>query len=130
VALLRERGFDVWGYEPNAPVENPFVVQRREEISARFDGIFSNNVIEHLIDPKSQFEDYARILQPDGRMVHASPCFAWSHAFTRFHVFFPLVGAAKALADRSGFRLSDLVEEGEFRAGIFERVGDARLSNA
>jgi len=90
VEILRAQGYDVWGYEPNAQTDSPFVVRRREEVSARFDGIFSNNVIEHLFSPLDQFLDFRTLLKPDGRMVHASPCYEWSFAFTRFHVFFPL----------------------------------------
>ena len=56
VDRLRAEGWDVWGYEPHAPVlkegaAHPFVVRTRGEVSALFDGVFSNNVIEHLFDP-------------------------------------------------------------------------------
>ncbi len=56
VALLRSDGWDVWGYEPSAEAAGEFVVNRRGAISARFDGIFSNNVIEHFRDPIAQFQ--------------------------------------------------------------------------
>jgi SAM-dependent methyltransferase len=121
VEILRARGYDVWGYEPNAPSDSPFVVTRREQISARFDGIFSNNVIEHLLDPAAQFLDFGRVLAEDGRMAHASPCFQWSHAYTRFHVFFPLGRAPQALAARTGFRVAQTVADGDFQACLFLR---------
>nr|WP_293682859.1 hypothetical protein [uncultured Phenylobacterium sp.] len=57
--MLRERGYDVWGYEPHAAEARPHIVTRREEIGAKFDGIFSNNVIEHLLDPAAAFTDMA-----------------------------------------------------------------------
>jgi hypothetical protein len=118
---LRARGYDVWGYEPNAASNSPFVVRTRGEVSARFDGIFSNNVIEHLVAPDAQFLDFHQILAPGGRMVHASPCYQWSYAFTRFHVFFPMGAAPEALAARTGFRVSGRAEDGEFIAVVFER---------
>jgi hypothetical protein len=122
VEILRGRGFDVWGYEPNAPSDSPFIVKTRGEVSARFDGIFSNNVIEHLFSPKAQFEDFATVLKDDGRMVHASPCYAWSYAYTRFHVFFALGDSPEALAARTGYRVVNRVEDGDFRARVFARA--------
>jgi hypothetical protein len=122
VEILRARGFDVWGYEPNAPDDNPYVVRTRGEVSARFDGVFSNNVIEHLFSPKAQFEDFATVLKDNGRMVHASPCYDWSYAYTRFHVFFPLGRSAEALAARTGYRITNSVDDGDFHARVFARV--------
>lgn len=120
VEQLRARGFDVWGFEPNAPPDSSFVLRSREEITSRFDGIFSNNVIEHLFEPAAAFRDFAGLLKPGGRMTHASPCYSWSYAFTRFHVFFPLGRAAEALAKRTGFKIVETVEDGDFQARVFE----------
>ena len=119
VEILRDRGYDVWGYEPNAMTDSPFVVKRREEVSARFDGIFCNNVIEHLFSPREQFLEFRDLLKPAGAMCHASPCYEWSYAFTRFHVFFPLGRAPEKLAERSGFKLSHVVDDGAFHARVF-----------
>jgi SAM-dependent methyltransferase len=125
VERLRAEGFDVWGYEPFANVDRPFTVRRREEIGARFDGLFSNNLIEHLFDPFEQFCDYRRVLKPNGLMAHASPCFSWSYAFTRFHVFFPLSQACLRLAERTGFDLVDAVDDGDFRLRLFRARTEA-----
>ena len=123
VEQLRAQGWDVWGYEPHATVDNPFVVRTRGEIGARFDGIFSNNVIEHLFDPAAQFRDFHAILKPGGRMAHASPCYAWSFAYTRFHVFFPLGEAPRRLGERTGFRLFASEDDEAFRVRVFEAAG-------
>lgn len=120
VDRLRAEGWDVWGYEPHATVDSPFVVKRREEIGAKFDGIFSNNLIEHLFDPAAQFLDFKGVLKPGGRMAHASPCYAWSYAYTRFHVFFPLGGSPARLAERTGFSLVGAEDDGDFRVRVFE----------
>ena len=72
---LRGRGFDVWGYEPAPPGGErlPFVVHSKDEIATQFGGIFSNNVIEHMIDPVAEFRYFHDLLLPGGRMAHASP---------------------------------------------------------
>lgn len=122
VEVLRERGYDVWGYEPYGREARPFTVTNRAEISAQFDGIFSNNVIEHLLRPADEFRDMATCLKPDGAMAHASPCYAWSYADTRFHVFFPLGKSPEALAARTGFKVTARIDDGPFRARIFSRA--------
>ena len=120
VDRLRAEGWDVWGYEPHAPGDHPFVVRNRGEVSAKFDGVFSNNVIEHLFDPAAAFRDFGTNLKPGGRMAHASPCYAYAYAYTRFHVFFPLGEAPAHLARRSGFRLVGAEDDGDFRVRVFE----------
>ena len=122
VERLRAEGYDVWGYEPHAEIDNPYVVRNRGEVSAKFDGIFSNNVIEHLFDPAAQFRDFHTILKPGGRMAHASPCYAWTYAYTRFHVFFPLADSPARLAERTGFRLTGAENDGDYRVRVFEAL--------
>ncbi|HEY8616147.1 class I SAM-dependent methyltransferase [Phenylobacterium sp.] len=119
---LRAEGWDVWGYEPSAQATSPHVVARREEISARFDGIFSNNVIEHFREPLAQFRDFRRILRDGGRMAHASPCYEYSYAHTRFHTLFLLGRSARVLAERTGFEVVDEVRKGDYINYVFQAV--------
>jgi SAM-dependent methyltransferase len=120
VERLRAEGWDVWGYEPHAETSSPFVVKTRGEVSARFDGVFSNNVIEHLRDPAAQFRAFQSVLKPGGRMAHASPCYDWRYPFTRFHVFFPMGRAPEALAARTGYRVVGREDDGDYRVRVFE----------
>jgi SAM-dependent methyltransferase len=117
---LRADGFDVWGFETSAPTSAPHILTKREQISTRFDGIFSNNVIEHFRDPQHQFKDFHDILKPGGVMAHSSPCYKYAYAFTRFHTLFLLGRSAHVLAERTGFRVRDRTEDGEYINVIFE----------
>lgn len=103
ISRLRAEGYIVWGYEPSTPSQG-YVVQSTDEISAKFDGIFSNNVIEHFRDPISQFMYFADILKTGGSMVHQSPCYAFEYAETRFHTLFLLGDSPSVLAEKTGFR--------------------------
>lgn len=103
IEQLRSAGFDVWGYEPSVEPSG-FVVNHRDQISAKFDGIFSNNVIEHFRSPVEQFRYFASILKPDGKMAHQSPCYAYEYANTRFHTLFLLGESPYILAERTGFQ--------------------------
>ena len=79
IPALRAEGHDVWGFEPSAPPgAQPFIATRREQISARFAGIFSNNVIEHMIRPVEEFRYSTPSCSPVGgwrtpRLAIATP---------------------------------------------------------
>jgi Methyltransferase domain len=120
IDLLRSEGFDVWGYEPNAAADKPFVVSSREAISPVFDGVYSNNVIEHMLAPVEEFSFLRSILKPGARMAHATPCYRYAYEYTRFHVLFLTGRSPHVLAARSGFRLTGREEDGEFINCIFE----------
>ena len=123
VEIARTEGFDVWGYEPVvSPAERSFIVSRKEVITTGFAGIFSNNVIEHLLRPVDEFRYFHRIMAPGGLMAHASPCYQDRYEFSRFHVVFLLGDAPHVLAERSGFRVIHFEEDGEFRNCVFERI--------
>ncbi|WP_210250101.1 class I SAM-dependent methyltransferase [Microvirga aerophila] len=122
ISKLREGGWDVWGYEPSADVASAFVVNQRNAVSARFDGIFSNNVIEHFRDPIAQFKDFHSLLKDGGGMAHSSPCYEYRYSFTRFHTLFLLGKSPDVLAERTGFRVIDRVQEGEYINVVFART--------
>lgn len=114
ISRLRAESFEVWGFEPSAPVSSPYIATSRDQISARFDGIFSNNVIEHFRNPRRQFEDFLRILKPGGMMAHSSPCYEYSYSFTRFHTLFLVGRSANILAELTGFRVKSRTKDGEY----------------
>ena len=123
ISKLRAEGYDVWGYDPTGLPENSsFVVSKRDQISARFEGLFSNNVIEHMVRPVEEFQYFHRILVPGAKMAHASPCYRYDYAYSRFHVIFLTGDSPHVLAERSGFRMIGREEDGEFINCVFERL--------
>jgi hypothetical protein len=123
IPKLRAEGYDVWGYDPTGMPENSaFIVSKRDQISARFEGIFSNNVIEHMLRPVEEFRYFHSILAPGARMAHATPCYRYDYAFSRFHVIFLTGDSPHVLAERSGFRIIAREEDGEFVNCVFERL--------
>jgi hypothetical protein len=123
VGELRAGGYEAWGFEPSAPpADRGFVIGSRAAITGRFDGLFSNNVVEHMLRPVEEFRFFHGILKPGARMAHASPCYRYAYAFTRFHTLFLTGDAPAVLAERSGFRIADREDEGEFINVVFERA--------
>lgn len=121
VASLRSNGWDVWGYEPSAPEPGDHVVNNRAEISARFNGIFSNNVIEHFRSPVDAFRDFHGLLMDGGIMAHSSPCYEKNYTFTRFHTLFLTGRSPHVLAERTGFEVIGDVRDGEYINFVFRK---------
>jgi hypothetical protein len=120
---IRSDGYSgLWGFEPSMPQSGNFVVTQRSEISNGFDGIFSNNVIEHFRDPIAQFLDFHSILKADGKMAHSSPCYEYCYAFTRFHSIFLLGRSPHILAEHTGFQVADIIRDGEYINYVFAKV--------
>lgn len=122
IDTLRAEGWDVWGYEPNVPPTSPFIAASPDGLSAQFDAIFSNNVLEHLPDPVRSFREMREHLTPSGHMTHVSPCYEIAYLDTRFHLVFPVGRSAEILAEKTGFRIVDRVRDGEYHAVTYERI--------
>ena len=120
---LRDQNYDVWGYEPSAPITSGFIVNTRDQISAKFDTIFSNNVIEHFRNPIGQFKDFSSILKPGGKMAHSSPCYEYNYAYTRFHTLFLTGRSPYVLAERTGFKILNTIQKGEYINYVFGLKG-------
>jgi hypothetical protein len=86
---LRSEGWEVYGYEPYVEESSPYIINDIEILNKmKFDGIFSNNLIEHLKDPISEIKQILRLLIPGGIIAHSTSCFEYSYEHSRFHLFF------------------------------------------
>ena len=118
LSILCDEGWRVTGYEPNAAG----AAAAPDLAEAAYDGLFSNNVIEHFRDPVAQFRQFHALLKPGGKMAHASPCYDYCYAFTRFHSVFLLGRSPFVLAERTGFAVVDSERDGEYINHVFQRV--------
>lgn len=120
---LTAGGWNIVAHEPNAGAAiTASGAQVWDGVSGGFDGIFSNNVIEHFRDPVAQFHAFHALLKPGAKMAHASPCYDYCFAFTRFHSVFLLGRSPHVLAERSGFTVVDSERDGEYINYVFQRV--------
>ena len=122
ISTLRNSGWEIWGYEPSSPRSENFVVRTRDEITGRFHGIFSNNVIEHFRSPVEEFRYFHTLLRDDGVMAHSSPCYDLNYTFTRFHTLFLLGRSPHVLAERCGFKVMEKIEDGEYINVVYKKV--------
>jgi hypothetical protein len=123
--LLRAEGWNVYAYEPHASAHsgNAHVINNKAVLSAmKFDGLFSNNLLEHLRHPVEELVFMQRLLKPNASMSHATPCFAYLYEYTRFHLYFYLGRSREVLAHKAGLLMYDFIEDGEFMNVIYKPV--------
>lgn len=130
VSLLREQGYNVYGYEPYASeTGNPYIITDKQEVCRmKFDGIFSNDLAEHLFDPVEDFRFMRSLLRDENsKMSHSTSCYEYKHEDTRFHMNFFLGNSVSVLCEKSGFKLlerRDELEERDFICCVFGIDGD------
>lgn len=110
---LREQGYKIYGYEPYAPEDNPYIITSKEKLmKMRFDGIFSNDLLEHLTDPVNDLREMRSILLcPESKMAHSTICFDYRQEFTRFHTHFFTGNSLEVMSQNAGLRIVDSVKD-------------------
>lgn len=117
IEILRKEGWNVFGFEPHssASLGGQHIISDKQQLcTMQFDGIFSNNVLEHLRYPIREFSEMRELLKADGKMSHSTSCFEYLYEYTRFHLFFFLGKSRSELAKKAKFNVIDFVKDGEF----------------
>ncbi|MDR3572072.1 MAG: methyltransferase domain-containing protein [Candidatus Pacebacteria bacterium] len=123
VGSLRSQGWNVFAYDPHvASPETEFSLDRSSLSNRKFDGIFSNNVLEHFRYPVNELKDIANHLEQGAKMSHATPCFEYLYEFTRFHLFFFLGRSRMLLARLAGLEVDMFSVDGEFMNIVLSRA--------
>ena len=125
---LHDLGYCVYGFEPySQDIDNPYIISDRTTLSKmRFNGIFSNDVLEHLTDPVSELRFMKTLLvAPDALMAHTTGCYDYKYEYTRFHLYFFTGKALDVLCEKAGLNLLEIsdaesaVGEKDFHCRIF-----------
>ena len=128
VKLLRAQGYNVYGYDPYSASRSKYVFNDFTDIAnMEFDGIMTNNVLEHLIDPVNTNIVISKLLKDDGLLVHSTACFEYVYEWSRFHTYFFLGRSAEMLAERSGFDIQAWHQSGESRICVMKKNHDKSL---
>jgi len=123
VPQLRAEGWNVFAYEPHAAAsgEADYVINDHTQLQQmRFDGIFSNNVLEHLRWPVRELEAMAALLKDEGRMSHVTPCYDYLFEYSRFHLFFYVGPSRHLLIDKAGLEEISYSEDGNFKCSVMK----------
>lgn len=123
---LREKGYQVFGYEPYAPkTDNPYLITEAQELmKMRFDGIYSNDLLEHLLEPAESLRFMRDLLKsPLSKMAHSTSCYVYKYEYTRFHTFFYTGDSLKVLCEKTGLEIVNKIDrltEDDFICCVFQ----------
>lgn len=121
VQRLRSQGWNVFAYEPHhsAISRSAGVISSLEELhTMRFDGIFSNNVLEHFRQPVNELQRLSSLLKPGGKMAHTTPCYEYLYEYTRFHLFFFPGLSRHILIEKAGLKEIEFIQDEEFMCSV------------
>lgn len=112
---LRDMGYNVYGYEPYSDSNYEFIIKDIRSLQKiKFDGIFSNNVIEHFRYPIDDLSFMKILLKPTiGLMAHATTNHVYAYEYSRFHLYFFTGNSINYLATNSGFNLINKTYSGD-----------------
>jgi 2-polyprenyl-3-methyl-5-hydroxy-6-metoxy-1,4-benzoquinol methylase len=103
VIAAQAMGYRLLGFDEHVHGEALYMVPSTRALAEmQFDGIMSHNVLEHLRHPVMTLKFLTSVLQPDGYMVHRTPCYAYLYEWTRFHLFFFVGRSLGMLSELAG----------------------------
>lgn len=129
IERLRAQGYKVFGYDAYSSSGADYIITDKEELKKwRFDGIFTNNLLEHLTNPVSDFQFFKSLLKgPKALMAHATPCYEYAYEYTRFHTCFFTGNSIAYLCDKANVEMVERQEDrklGDFICCTFRNKDD------
>lgn len=123
---LRGMGYQVYGYEPYAfEIDNPYLItDKKDLLSMRFDGIYSNDVLEHFITPVDDMKFMKNLLKnKESKMSHCTSCYEYKYEYTRFHTHFFVGNAVNVMAKKAGLEIIEKcndIEKNDFYCCVYK----------
>jgi len=127
VQQLRAQGWNVYAYEPHGTasesVSDDWLIRSPDQLHfMRFDGIFSNNVLEHLRYPVQELQYMEGMLREGGLMAHATPCFEYLYEYTRFHLYFFTGKSKYLLMQKASLQMINEVNDGDYICRVMKSL--------
>ena len=119
--MLNAEGYQVYAYDPFYKGKHPNMLSTKDLKRRKFDGIYSNNVIEHFTRPVDEFLFLRSLLKRGGAMSHATACYDYLYDFTRFRTVFFTGNSVQFLASKTKLQLGTRHRDGEFICQVFRR---------
>ena len=110
IPRLRTEGWDVDAYEP-CSAARPKHADGEIQEGKKYDGIFSNNLLEHLQDPVKAIQKLGLLLKDGGLQCHKTPCYEYCYDFSSWHIIYPVGRSLNILISRSGQELVEKIKD-------------------
>lgn len=97
IPVLKNKGYNISGYDKHIKNEN--VLNNIDNM--KFDIIYINNFIEHVINPITEIQKILNHLNEDGFLIIMSDCFdEYKLEFTHYHLYFYTGNSFNILCDK------------------------------
>lgn len=101
VPTLKSQGYNIIGYDKF--VGNQFKFTLNNIDGMKFDILFNNNFIEHVIDPIKDIEEMISKINIGGYLILITGCFEYRIEFTHYHTFFFSDKSLEIIGKKLGF---------------------------
>lgn len=109
ISILRSQGFDVEGFDLYVEPKNHIITDMNVLRQRQYDGIITNNLLEHLTDPVDTMMLFRGLLSgPRALMAHSTPCYEYSFEYTRFHLFFFTGSSVDVICKKCGLKVESV----------------------
>lgn len=97
IPVLKNLGYNIYGYDKHVKSQN--VLNNIDNM--KFDVIYANNFIEHVINPIADIQNILLHLNDNGYIIMMSDCFdEYKIEFTHYHLYFYTGDSLNILCDK------------------------------
>jgi len=105
VKILKDRGYNIHGYDKYVESNNELFIN--DITNMKFDIVYNNNYIEHVINPYEDLLKIVECINKQGYLILISPCFEYTIEYTHYHTFFFSDKSLNILSKKLGLELID-----------------------
>lgn len=102
ITELKHKGYNIIGYDKYTNNKDYILKELNDN---KFDIIFSNNYIEHVINPIEDIKYILSHINTGGKLVLISSCFEYAIEYTHYHTFFFIGKSLDILCQKTGMKL-------------------------
>ena len=118
IPILKNKGYNICGYDKH--VNSKYVLNNIDNM--KFDVIYANNFIEHVINPVDDINKILLHLNDNGYLILMSDCFdEYMFEYTHYHVYFYTGNSFNILCDRLNLNIIDSKTVGPCKIKVLHR---------
>jgi SAM-dependent methyltransferase len=118
IPILKDKGYNIYGYDKYVKGTNVF----NNIDNMKFDVIYSNNFIEHVINPLEDIKKILNNLNNNGYLIFISDCIdEYKVEFTHFHTYYYTGNSFNILCDKLNLDIIDSKTVGPCKIKVLKK---------
>lgn len=118
IPILKNQGYNIYGYDKYVKEIN--VLNNIDDM--KFDVIYSNNFIEHLINPLEDIQKILNHLNNDGYLIFISDCIdEYMVEFTHFHTYYYTGNSFNILCNKLNLEIIESKTDGSGKMKVLRK---------